>query len=207
MYLVDSDLLFLVYRAQEGDNRAAEIVIREMLQYCAHRLCQRYSIRGYATEDMESVIIIGLLEAIRDYKDETISSFRTFAWLCAEREIQNILKESRRKKRLIPEGMELISLDGHIEDHPETEEAIGKLDPMVERICSFSFAAEVAKCPDAELRQRFGLARQEAKVLSLRRLSLSYPEIARRLNIDVKSVDNAIQRIHRKLWRQWKESL
>ena len=155
-----------------------------------------YFLIGGDREDIIQEGMIGLYKAIRDFKPDRLSSFKGFAELCITRQIITAIKTATRQKH-IPLNSS-ISLDRPVyaEDSDRTllEMLSGPVlddpeDLMIHKE-DFSFLqAEMGKV----------LSGLEKQVLALYLDGQSYQEISVELNRQVKSVDNALQRIKRKL--------
>jgi len=142
--------------------------------------------------------MIGLYKAVRDFRIEKLSSFRAFADLCITRQIITALKTATRRKHIplnqcvslnkpvFREGRERTLLD--VLESPKAS------DPQ-EAVIKQELAVDV--------RERMGqnLSDFESRVLALYLEGKSYQEMSRDLNRHSKSVDNALQRIKRKIER------
>lgn len=142
--------------------------------------------------------MIGLYKAIRDFKEEKLSSFRAFAELCITRQIITAIKTATRQKHIPLNSY--ISLDKPIYD----EESDRTLMDII--------AGSVVDDPEELIINRENydymegkmgeiLSELEQQVLSLYLDGQSYQEISEELNRHVKSIDNALQRVKRKLER------
>lgn len=145
---------------------------------------------GGETEDLIQEGMIGLLKAVRDYDPHRESSFRTFAGICIRRQMYSAVKASNRKKNqplnsyvsLTEEDDKLLrEMPADVSTNPE-EQVIGResLSRLQEQINQ-------------------NLSRMERKVLQLYLEGHHYTQIAHILNKSPKSVDNALQRIRRKI--------
>ena len=142
--------------------------------------------------------MIGLYKAIRDFKEEKLASFRAFAELCITRQIITAIKTATRQKHIPLNSY--VSLDKPIYD----EESDRTLMDMI--------AGSVIDDPEELIinREDFDymegkmaeiLSELEQQVLALYLDGQSYQEISEELNRHVKSIDNALQRVKRKLER------
>lgn len=183
--------------AAAGDRRAEErLVVRynRLVRACA----RPYFLAGGDSEDLIQEGMVGLLAAIREYHPEKAASFRTYAEVCIKNRLYSVIKAAARDKHIplnnsVSFGAPLFSGNG---------------DPM-------TFGAPDRQGTDPEeillsreaFRERLGalmgqLSGFEASVLRLYLNGLSYSEIAAEVNKSPKSVDNAVQRIRRKLAQQ-----
>lgn len=189
----------LVTAARAGDQAANnEIITRyRALVRCKAR---SYYLAGADREDIMQEGMIGLLKAIRDYDPTRQASFRSFADLCVTRQMITAVKSATRRKHSPLNGY--VSLSRSM--GPEEEG---------ERLLSDILAAKEI-CDPAELfisawETQFiavgvtsSLSEFETDVLRLYTSGRSYVEIASRLERHTKAVDNALQRIKRKLETQ-----
>jgi RNA polymerase sporulation-specific sigma factor len=184
----------LVARSREGDDRAL-VELLERYRGFARSKARSYFLVGGDREDIVQEGMIGLYKAVRDYADGHGASFRSFAELCITRQILTAIKTATRQKHTPLNSY--VSFDRPHEDDPD-------------RTVGDSLAVETAADPlemlveDDELRQlqhTFDevLSGLETEVLQLYVEGRSYQEIAQRLGRRVKSIDNALQRIKRKL--------
>lgn len=192
--LSDEDIITII---QGGNTDALDFLITKYRAFV--RLKGRsYFIIGGDREDIIQEGMIGLYKAIRDFKADRLSSFKGFAELCITRQIITAIKTATRQKHIplntsisldrpvYAEDSERTLLDmisGPILDDPE--------DLIIHREDFVHMEKEMNKV----------LSSLEKKVLVLYLEGQSYQEISDELNRQVKSVDNALQRIKRKLER------
>lgn len=157
-----------------------------------------YFMMGGDREDIIQEGMIGLYKAIRDFRDDRLSSFKAFAELCITRQIITAIKTATRQKH-IPLNTS-VSLDKPVYDE-ESERTLldviasSELDDPQDLMI---FKEDYVHMEDEINKVLSGLEKQ---VLSLYLDGQSYQEISDELNRQVKSVDNALQRIKRKLER------
>jgi RNA polymerase sporulation-specific sigma factor len=140
-----------------------------------------YFLHGGDMDDLLQEGMIGLMRAARDY-DETRGNFAAFAALCVERQIQSAIKAAGRKKHM------LLSTAGEL----DTEIQGTATDPE-----ALLLDREAARDIDGLIRH--SLTKMERDVLHLHLAGEAHAHISAALGIPKKSVDNAIQRIRRKL--------
>ena len=133
--------------------------------------------------------MLGLFKAIRDYQPDKEASFETFAQICIYRQIYSAIQASNRQKH--------VPLNSYVELSPSLGEGAG--DPTGKSPEELLIAQESLKGLYEEIRN--ALSPFEQEILRACLNGQSYTEIAVRLNKSAKSVDNAIQRIRRKLGR------
>src|SRR3954470_20109598 len=184
----------LVRRFHEGDVEALDLLLTRYRRF-ARAKARGYFLAGGDTDDIEQEGMIGLFKAIRDFRPRQ-SSFRAFAELCVPRQILTAIKIACRQKH--QPLNRYVSLSGlRVIDDP-SERLIEELfdqrvpDPADEVVSLEGQAAMRAAL--AEL-----LSTLEVDVLRLHLDGCSYQEISDRLGRHVKAVDNALQRIKRKL--------
>ncbi len=185
----------LCLRARGGDEMAIEALLYRYRHY-ARAKARSYFLAGADKEDIVQEGMIGLFKAIRDFQAEKNIAFRAFAELCITRQIITAIKTATRQKHQPLNSY--ISLNkpapGDDEDRP-LEEAIvlsAGSDPA-DLVIS---AEEIANIKESMGRL---LSELETEVLQLYMDGKSYQEIADMLGRHVKSIDNALQRIKRKL--------
>ena len=167
--------------ALSGSGWAEEmLVLRYQRQV---RICARpYFLVGGDSEDLIQEAMFGLIKAIREFNPRRDTSFRTFADVCIRNRIRSaITAASRGKHKPLNNSVPFESLDSDGGDSPEEllisrEEERRRLEELEQRLSSF-----------------------ERNVLALYLDGLSYQEISQRIGRDGKSVDNAVQRIRRKV--------
>ena len=142
--------------------------------------------------------MIGLYKAIRDYQADKLSTFKAFAELCVTRQIITAIKTATRQKH-IPFNS-YVSLDKPIYDE-ESDRTL--LDVIVEHDTSDpeKVLLDREKHGDMEYKMQELLSELEREVLRHYLDGRTYQEISELLNRHVKSIDNALQRVKRKLER------
>ena len=187
----DTDLLKLV---TDGDRFAEEILVDRYLQLV--RACARpLFLAGGDSDDLIQEGMFGLLSAIRQFDPETGASFRTFAEHCIRMRLLSAVKSASRLKHL-PLN-ERVSLEQLSDDPSSQISALPEVfrqnpeDLVLARERTEELYAVFSQC----------LSRLEKSVLTLFLEGDSYRSIAEKLGKDEKAVDNAVQRIRRKLAR------
>ena len=180
--------------AQAGDREAEDILIRryvEMIRGKAHL----YFIVGADSEDVIQEGMIGLFKAIHDYYGNREATFKTFAELCINRQILTAVKTaSRRKHQPLNDSVSLST--------PVDETGGGTLEE--------SLGGDMASNPEAVFMENTLsllltdenstlFSSMERRVLKEYLAGKKYPEIAQSLGKSYKAVDNAMQRIRRKI--------
>jgi RNA polymerase sporulation-specific sigma factor len=189
----DDDLLQL---CRDGEVEALNVLL-ERYRWFARTKARAYFLVGADFDDIEQEGMIGLFKAVRDFRPDRESSFRAFAELCITRQIMTAIKTATRQKH--QPLNRYVSLSGvRVVDDP-AEHALEDLlsdhhvpDPADE-VVSWEATAAMRRSM-AEM-----LSRLEVDVLRLYLEGRSYHEISALLGRHVKSIDNALQRIKRKL--------
>lgn len=184
--------------ARAGNSKALEYLIAKYRTFVRAK-ARTYFLIGAEREDIIQEGMIGLYKAIRDFREDKLSSFRAFAELCITRQIITAIKTATRQKH--------IPLNSYISlSRPIFEEES-------DRTLMDVISADKITDPEEMVISReefFGIGEKigeilsglEWKVLSLYLQGKSYQEIAGELNRHVKSIDNALQRVKRKLEKQ-----
>jgi RNA polymerase sporulation-specific sigma factor len=188
----------LVLRARGGDEAALEHLLVRYKNF-ARVKARSYFLVGADKEDIVQEGMIGLYKAIRDFRDDKQSSFRAFAELCITRQIITAIKTATRQKH--------IPLNSYVSlNRPLSQDDGGEPDRVLVDVLATHTSADPVEfvISSEEVRQMqtsFGeiLSELEAHVLSLYIEGKSYQEIAASLKRHVKSIDNALQRIKRKV--------
>lgn len=195
--LSDSEI---VKMAREGSSSAYEFLIAKY-RGLAKTIARKYYITGGDNEDVIQEGMIGIFKAVRDYNEELGSSFYSFANLCIERQIQTAVKGANREKhKILNESYSLDSQDD--EEQTSYGEGIRRspLDvPDDESKGPENLAVLKDTLEHIEGLSKKVLSTMESKVFSGMLQGKSYIDIAKELNKTPKSIDNAIQRIKKKL--------
>lgn len=177
----------LAIRARQGCEEAFSLLVQ---RYASLVKRQTAAFRGaeVEAEDLAQEGLMGLLSAVRTYDPDAEASFHTYAGVCVRRRMLSAVKRSGAAK-VIPSS-ELVRMDdGEDEALPL---AGGGLDPA-------QFLVQKEGVSLLYDRLRSLLSEKEYKVLMLYVAAYSYQEIAGRLGMSAKAVDNALQRARRKL--------
>ncbi|HEX8581846.1 MAG TPA: RNA polymerase sporulation sigma factor SigH [Acidimicrobiales bacterium] len=193
--LVDLSDPDLAARAQGGDEHALQVLLDRYRRFARAR-SRGYFLVGGDGEDLEQEALIGLYKAIRDFRPEHQSSFRAFAELCITRQIITAIKTATRQKH--QPLNQYVSLSAPARDDADER----CVDDLLEDVRSSDPAeAVVAAERLASVRTSMAalLSELEVDVLRLYVEGKSYQEIGVALGRHAKSIDNALQRIKRKL--------
>lgn len=186
----------LVRRTQEeSDMQACEYLLHK---YCnlVRAKVKSYFLVGAERDDLIQIGMIGLWEAITDYRPDRHTSFACFAKVCIQRQMISAIKTATRQKQ-VPLNSS-VSLEapptGDEQDRKLLEMLTSRLETEPERVI---LGVEGERILQRSLRQE--LSPFEWEVLTEYRTGKSYKEMARGLNCKIKSIDNALSRIRRKL--------
>lgn len=168
-----------IAQAAAGDQEAFDLLVHRMMPLI-HAQVHRFRCAGVEDDDLAQEALMGLLAAVRTYRDDSGAAFTTYATAC----IRNRLLSLAR--RYGP----LADRETPLEDSPELPDTAA--DPALR-------LQEQEELKGLLKRLQTRLTDREYRVLLLRLGDCSYAEIAARLGTTVKAVDNAIQRIRRKM--------
>jgi RNA polymerase sporulation-specific sigma factor len=194
--------LQLVMRARNGDARALDQLLRRYTGFVRLK-ASSYFLAGGDSEDLIQEGLIGLYKAVRDFRADKETSFRSFAELCVTRQIITAIKTATRFKHAplntyvsfsqTPAGQEN-------EGDCTLGDALpgpGVNDPS---ICVIS----TEELQSLVFTLGTGLSRLESEALRLYLDGLSYEDMAVELGCDTKTIDNALQRVKRKILQHQK---
>jgi len=192
--MVDEEIVEL---AKDGDIGAQEYLIHKYKNFVRAK-ARSYFLIGADREDIIQEGMIGLYKAIRDFRCDKLSSFRAFAELCITRQIITAIKTATRQKHIPLNSYVSLNKPIYDEDSDRTLLDIisgSKITDPEELIISRE------EFDDIEEKMGEILSSLEWKVLMYYLEGKSYQEIAVDLKRHVKSIDNALQRVKRKLER------
>ena len=194
----DEDIVEL---AQESDGAALEYLLNKYKNFVRTK-ARSYFLIGADHEDIVQEGMIGLYKAIRDYRKEKLKSFRAFAELCITRQIITAIKTATRQKHIPLNNYVSLNRPIYDEDSDRT-----LLDVMTEEVPSNREEMLIDREDLSVIEGRIGqmLSDLEKQVLVRYMEGKSYVEIGEEMGRHVKSIDNALQRIKRKLLKYLKE--
>ena len=190
----DDELLELI---NKKDTDALDFLICKYKDLVNSKV-NKYFIIGAEKEDIVQEGLIGLYQAIKDYKPDKQNSFKSFANLCIERQLITAIKSSNRQKHMpLNSYLSLNMTAFENEDGNNDTQIVDVLENTViedplDTITKKEYFSSVENVIDSSLSDF------EKKVLNRYVQGESYVKIAERLDAPVKSVDNAIQRIRKK---------
>ena len=189
--------LQLVIRARNGDLRAMDTLIRRYTGFVRLK-ASSYFLAGGDSDDLIQEGLIGLYKAVRDFRSDKETSFRSFAELCITRQIITAIKTATRFKHA-PLNTYVSFSQTPAGQESEGDCTLGDAlpGPSVDEpsICVIS----TEELQSLVFCLGTGLSKLEADALRLYLEGSSYEEMAVELEVDTKTIDNALQRVKRKI--------
>jgi RNA polymerase sporulation-specific sigma factor len=189
--------LQLVVRARNGDESARDALIRRYTSFVRMK-ASSYFLAGGDGEDLVQEGLIGLCKAVRDFRADKETSFRSFAELCVTRQIITAIKTATRFKHAPLNTYVSFSHTPAGQD-TDSECTLGDAlpGPLVDEpsVCVIS----TEELQSLVFTLGTGLSKLEADALRLYLEGSSYEEMADELLCDTKTIDNALQRVKRKV--------
>lgn len=190
--MIDEDIVGL---AQDGDDFAQEFLIHKYRNFVRAK-ARSYFLIGADREDIIQEGMIGLYKAIRDFRSDRLASFRAFAELCITRQIITAIKTATRQKHIPLNSYVSLNKPIYDEDSDRT-----LLDVISGTKITDPEELIISREEFNDIEEKMGeiLSNLEWRVLMSYLEGKSYQEIAVDLERHVKSIDNALQRVKRKL--------
>jgi RNA polymerase sporulation-specific sigma factor len=189
--------LQLVLKSRNGDSGAMDVLIRRYTGFVRLK-ASSYFLAGGDGDDLIQEGLIGLYKAVRDFRPDKETSFRSFAELCVTRQIITAIKTATRFKHAPLNTYVSFSHTPAGQDS-DGECTLGDAlpGPGVDEpsICVIS----TEELQSLVFCLGTGLSRLEADALKLYLEGSSYEEMAEQLGCDTKTIDNALQRVKRKI--------
>ncbi|MDX6506850.1 MAG: polymerase sporulation-specific sigma factor [Gaiellaceae bacterium] len=189
--------VFLIALAKQGDRNAYDRLVRRYHGFVRLK-ASSYFLAGGDADDLIQEGLVGLYKAVRDYRSDRESSFRNFAELCITRQIITAVKTATRNKHT--------PLNQSVSFSAPPAGAGGDGEPTLEDVIPGSTVHDPVNqvISSEELHSLVGclstaLSELESRVLALYLDGRPYEEVATRLGCDAKTVDNALQRVKRKV--------
>jgi RNA polymerase sporulation-specific sigma factor len=187
---------FLIALAKQGDRTAYDRLVRRYHGFVRLK-ASSYFLAGGDSEDLIQEGLVGLYKAIRDFRTDRESSFRNFAELCITRQIITAVKTATRNKHTpLNQYVSFSSTPAAAgEDVPTLDQTIAgpSINDPVNRVISSEELRSLVGCLST------ALSELESRVLSLYLDGCSYEQVGERIGCDTKTVDNALQRVKRKV--------
>lgn len=174
---------------QNGTSAAGDILAhryRKLVRCCAHP----YFLAGGDSEDLLQEGMFGLIKAMREFRADREASFQTFAEVCIRSRLCSVIRASRAGKH--SPLNESVPLNAFLLDAQPQYSQLDPEDLLIDREKAAALLNQV----------RSQLSELEVRVLDLYLYGCSCGEIAATVGKSYKSVDNAVQRIRRKIGRQ-----
>lgn len=173
----------LVLSAQSGDKAALDSLLK-LFSDAIKNAAFSYNIVSLDSDDLSQEGMLGFLSAVFSYRQGMGASFNTYANVCIENSIKSALRAATRQKHsILNNALPLEPLDSHSSDNGNPEE----------RYIAMENSRLLAEFLIHDLTEL------ERKTLGFYLAGYDYSEIASTLGLTVKSVDNALQRVRRKL--------
>jgi RNA polymerase sporulation-specific sigma factor len=188
---------YLVAQAKQGRPDAYDAIVRRYRGFVRLK-ASSYFLLGGESDDLIQEGLLGLYKAVRDYRTDRESSFRNFAELCITRQIITAVKTATRNKHTPLNQYVSFSLSpaaAAVDSDSTLDEVLpgpSASDPVNQVIATEELESLVSCLSSV-------LSDLESRVLSLYLDGYSYEVIAERLDCDTKTVDNALQRVKRKV--------
>ena len=186
----------VVMAAKQDENLLAQEYLLYKYRNFVRAKARSYFLIGAEREDIIQEGMIGLFKAIRDFRNDKLSSFRAFAELCVTRQIITAIKTATRQKHIPLNSYVSLNKPIYEEDSDRTLLDVisgAKVANPEEMVISRE------EFLDIENKMNNILSDLEWKVLMSYLDGKSYQEIAVDLDRHIKSIDNALQRVKRKL--------
>lgn len=185
----------LVKMAQEGSSTAEEYLIEKYRTVAKHKT-KSFFIVGGDNEDVIQEGMIGIYKAIRDYDCEKDATFKTFAELCITRQIISATKKANRlKHKPLNQYVSLSAEDDELEGGNELSNMLAA--NSIDEPESIYVIKEIIECITENDKGLFSPL--ESQVLEEKIKGNSYTNIAKLLGKEPKAIDNALQRIKKKI--------
>lgn len=196
--MTDEDIVSL---SQNGDGQALAFLLDKYKNFVRSK-ARSYFLIGADHEDIVQEGMIGLYKAIRDFKSQKLTSFRAFAELCVKRQIITAIKTATRQKHLPLNSY--VSLNKPLYDEESDRTLLDVIEGRVTNPEDLYISQEDLNSIQNQIGEL--LSDLEQQVLASFLDGKSYQEIAEALGRHVKSIDNALQRVKRKLCKFLEES-
>ena len=189
--------LQLVLRARNGDDEAMDVLLRRYHGFVRLK-ASSYFLAGGEADDLVQEGLIGLYKAVRDFRSDKETSFRSFAELCVTRQIITAIKTATRFKHA-PLNTYVSFSHTPAGQETEGEWSLGDARPVPSvdepPVCVIS----TEELQSLVFTLGTGLSKLESDALRLYLEGCSYEQMAEELGCDTKTIDNALQRVKRKV--------
>lgn len=189
----------LIRHLRSGENEIVDYIM-DKYKFLVKKKAKAMFLLGGENDDLIQEGMIGLFKAVQNYDETQEASFYSFADLCVSRQMYTAIEASRRQKHLPLNSYISLYTDG--EDQPLIESIESMIDRNPEELFLDKEYIQMLKL---ELEQN--LSDLESRVLYLHLQGIDYQTIAKLLNKNAKSIDNALQRIKNKTEKIIKKSV
>lgn len=186
----------IVEQARKGDPKAQEILIKKYKNFVRSK-ARSYFLIGADREDIIQEGMIGLFKAMRDYQPDKVTSFKSFAELCIKRQIITAIKTATRQKHIPLNSY--VSLNKPVFDDDSDRTLYDVMSNNSKELNPEHLIIKREELSHIEEKMGEVLSDLEWKVLNAYLEGKSYQEISIEMNKHIKSVDNALQRVKKKL--------
>jgi RNA polymerase sporulation-specific sigma factor len=186
----------IVEQARKGDPKAQELLIKKYKNFVRSK-ARSYFLIGADREDIVQEGMIGLFKAMRDYQPDKVTSFKSFAELCIKRQIITAIKTATRQKHIPLNSY--VSLNKPVYDDDSDRTLYDVMSSSSKELNPEHLIIKREELSHIEEKMGEVLSDLEWKVLNAYLEGKSYQEISAEMNKHVKSVDNALQRVKKKL--------
>ena len=186
----------LIVRCRNGDSDALDALIRKYQSFVRLK-ASSYFIAGGDADDLIQEGLVGLYKAVRDFRVDKDTSFRSFAELCITRQIITAIKTATRYKHSALNSYVSFSQTPAGQEDGDVTVGDALSGPSVDDPAICVISSEELESLVFQLGT--GLSSLEANALKLFLADFSYDEMAIELECDTKTVDNALQRVKRKI--------
>ena len=185
----------LVKIAQSGDNEALEAILSRY-KNLVYAKSKTYFLAGADDDDIIQEGFIGLFKAVKDFDADRFPFFKVFAGICVTRHIITAVKAASRKKHMPLNSYVSLDKNTYDDDSDTTLLDVMAFDELQD---PEAILIDRERVDGMEYKINKVLSKLETEVLVYYLEGMSYSEIAERLGKDTKAVDNALQRIKKKL--------
>lgn len=195
---MSDEALIVLYR--QGENAAIDLLVKRYKQLVRNKIKVNFFV-GADKDDLIQEGMIGLFKAICDYNPEKEASFKSFAVLCVTRQISTAFRAVSRQKHMPLNRSVSLSVPISSKGSDEEDEGITLMD-IIKNNVSLTPEDEVISKENVEDINEYiskVLSELEIQVINLYMSGKNYREISEILDKSPKSIDNALQRIKRKL--------
>jgi len=187
---------YLIALAKQGHADAYDRIVRRYYGFVRLK-ASSYFLAGGDSEDLIQEGLVGLYKAVRDFRTDRESSFRNFAELCITRQIITAVKTATRNKHApLNQYVSFSTSPGGSDDgEPTLDELLpgSSVHEPANQVISAEELRSLVDCLSTVLSEL------ESRVLSLYLDGYSYEQVGGKLDCDAKTVDNALQRVKRKV--------